>query len=96
MFPRKKQSDNNYAYSEIESVKVSERCYESRPCQHDVTVKFKQGKTEKFRMSSPEIERDYGNYIPYANSHGSIWKKYPDHFAENIKNYEEKQKLKIK
>ena len=95
MLPRKRNS-TAVIHDEIKSVKVSERCYESRPCQHEVTVKYKQGSSESFLMSSPEIERDYGKFIPYGNSHGSIWKKHPDHFASNIKAYEEAQKLKAK
>lgn len=95
MLPRKKKLVNSNN-DEIESVKVSDRCLESRPCQHEVTIKFKNGQTETSTMRSPDIEKKYGKYIPYANSHGSIWKKYPENFAENIKAYEETQQHKLK
>lgn len=87
MDPRKK----------IFSVEVDQRCHESRPCQHKVTIKYTDGTQKKSTlMRSPDIEKQFGAYIPYGNTHGSLWKKHPQDFAENIREYEENKKYQPK
>jgi len=54
----------------IDSVEVSNMCYETYPCQHDVTIKYKDGTQDKSCMPSPDIEKQYGKYLPNGSTHG--------------------------
>lgn len=76
----------------IKSVYVNDLCHESIPCQHHVTIVYENGQEEKKGlMKSPDIEKQYGNYLLFGNSHGALWKKYPVDFAENIEACEQKK-----
>jgi hypothetical protein len=54
MNPRKK---------EIASVKPSSSCAESYPCQHSLTIKYKDGTTENGWSNGREIAKKYFNYL---------------------------------
>ena len=60
MNPRKK---------EINSVKPSDWCAESFPCQHDVTIKYKDG-TEKTKSdySGLKLFEKYGKFLSKADA----------------------------
>ncbi len=60
MKPRKK---------EIESVKPGSSCAESYPCQHSLTIKYKDGTTEETWANGREIAEKYLNYLD-ANDKG--------------------------
>lgn len=51
------------AKKEIVSVKAGDGCAESYPCQHEITIRYKDGTEEQRWANGRTIAREYGNYL---------------------------------
>lgn len=59
---------------EIVSVEPSSSCAESYPCQHTLTIKYKDGTTEETGSNGRDIAKKYFNYLNENNkNHFSVY-----------------------
>lgn len=50
-------------FENILRITISHTCYESYPCQHDVIIKYRDGRTKTVRMSATSILEKFYNFL---------------------------------
>lgn len=53
--------DNTFI--DVKSVEIGNMCYESYPCKHNVTIKYRDGRTTVKLLSARDIVTKLGNFM---------------------------------